>query len=111
MDIIESVLDELGPGPSIDEVADALEASGATGQLKRRLDKLAEVVRGSANLCLSIEYRQPDSELLVEHLGHRQPDEVRAVADRMGWMTGQQMHEKLLGWNGACPWFENAVGD
>jgi len=56
------------------------------------------------------EYRKSDPELLVEHLDHRNPEEVRSAAKRIGWITWQQMHGKLPGVDGACPWMEPGGG-
>jgi hypothetical protein len=57
------------------------------------------------------EYCKSDSQLLAEHLDHRNPDEVRSAAGRIGWTTWQQMHGMLPGPDGACPWIEPGADD
>lgn len=56
MDIVYSVLDEVDPNPSIEQVADALEAAvGGPTKAAARAKKLAETVRATPSLTLSLE--------------------------------------------------------
>jgi hypothetical protein len=51
------------------------------------------------------EYSSPDSDLLSEHLSHRQDEDLSAVPARLGWLTWEDCHRIDPR---ACPWLSQA---
>jgi hypothetical protein len=54
METVYSVVDDMDPGASLDDVAGALEAAAPSGQAGERVKRLADEVRQTPNLCLSL---------------------------------------------------------
>lgn len=46
-------------------------------------------------------YKDPDSGLLADHLGHRDRAELHGVADRLGWASWEDFNAVV---DGACEW-------